>query len=89
MRAKFTARSNSEVTLEYDDIFSGDRVTETFTAPSSGGYVRRGDKQVCDKLSSRGSTLHLSNPDKYPLIDLIRREYKSMRKADLKRFNEF
>lgn len=53
------------------------RILTTYFCPSSGGYVRIHDvdrryPQVCDGLSSLGSTLYCHNPDR--LIDLIRRE---------------
>lgn len=73
-RAKFTSRKLNICTLECIDIF-GDLINETYHAPIDGGYVRNSKNlQVCDMLESRGSTL-LWCPE-YPLIDLIRREYK-------------
>lgn len=41
------------------------------------GYVRyNGDKQLCERLSSRGNTLHCSR--KTPLINLVRHEYRAL-----------
>ena len=83
MKAKFSTDIAGRVTVEYD---SGDvRVSRTFTCPQEGGYVRErlsGGRweQVCEKLTSRGSTLACASREK--LIDLIRAEYKEMRRAE-------
>lgn len=81
-RAKFTNRKINICTIEFVDIF-GDTVNKTFHAPVSGGYVLDDqNKQVCDKLYTRGSTLKWSGS--FPLIDLIRREYKRRKICDTK-----
>ena len=84
---KTTIKSDSIgfVTVSYDDCISGDRVTRTFFCPTGGGYVREQDSrqqypQVCDRLSSRGSTLTCKSRDN--LIDLIRHEYRAMRRME-------
>lgn len=77
-RAKFEALSNNRVLLTV-----GDQVDE-YWCPMNGGYVRRVDDnhpgtlgwQVCLGLTGSGSTLHISDPDKRPLIDLIRKEWR-------------
>ena len=73
-RAKFTSRKLNICTLECVDIF-GNFIDETYHAPICGGYVKNSKNfQVCDMLNFRGNTLKWSGT--YPLIDLIRREYK-------------
>jgi hypothetical protein len=82
MRAKITAERGI-VTLEYDDFLEG-RVTREFFCPIDGGYVREivgsDAKQVCERLSRTGGTLTASS--RTSLIDVIRREYKAMKRAD-------
>jgi hypothetical protein len=81
-RTKFTSRKANICTIEFVDIF-GDLVNKTFHAPINGGYVRDSDdRQVCDKLYTRGETLRWSG--NFPLIDLIRREYKRRKACDTK-----
>lgn len=84
MKMKITTDEIGRVTISYDsgDRYSdGERVTRLFSCPPDGGYViewRNGDwKQVCDRLSGRGSTLSCRSRGALP--DLIRREYKAMR----------
>lgn len=82
MKASFSIDTSGHVTLAYDDQ-DGDRVTREFTAPVGRGYVREwcnGEwKQVCDRLSSMGSTLM---GERATLINTIRREYSAMRSAE-------
>lgn len=82
MKAKFIATANHRVVIQFCPVVSGDEMVEIeYSAPVSGGYVRNSDnKQVCKKLSTRGDTLQWAG-DK-SLIDLIRREYKAMRRAE-------
>ena len=73
-----------KVTISYDDAFMRERVTRSFF--TRGAYVYEYDEngrhtQVCDRLETRGSTLH-SPSDDAKLIDLIRSEYKAMRSAE-------
>lgn len=78
MRAKFVEFTHNEVGLTHYDNISDVVHAEYFTAPSCGGYVRnRTGKQVCENLSSIGNTLYWSG--EYPLINLIRKEYKKLR----------
>ena len=85
MRMKLTTDDQKYVFLSYDEQGWDDtyRESRTFMCPPDGGYVRelRGDdwKQVCDRLWSMGSTLSCESRDKLP--DLIRREYRAMRRA--------
>ena len=81
MKARITSDAGGYVTAEYDN---GDlRISRVFICPPDGGYVREqygnGEwKQVCDGLSSRGSTLHCSSRAK--LLGMIRTEYRAMRR---------
>lgn len=77
-----TDHAPNYVTISYDDCF-GDRVTRTFFCPASGGYIResvRDYPQVCDQLAHSGSTLYAESGN--DLIKIIRREYRSMRRAE-------
>ena len=87
MKARFTTDQNGRVVLAYDvEDYDGSvrRVVRIFTCPLSGGYVmehRNGEwKQVCDRLAHTGSTLTCSSREH--LLDLIRREYRAMRRAE-------
>jgi len=87
MKARFTTDQNGRVVLAYDvEDYDGSvrRVVRIFTCPLSGGYVmehRNGEwKQVCDRLAHTGSTLTCSSRER--LLDLIRREYRAMRRAE-------
>jgi hypothetical protein len=80
---KTTIRSiaNNRVEISFDDALSGDRVVREYSAASNGGYVYdQNEKQVCDRLSSRGSTLRWNATA--PLADLIRCEYRAMRASE-------
>lgn len=87
MKAKFSTDQIGRVTLSYDcEDWDGEtiRITREFTCPPDGGYVREyrnGDwKQVCDRLSHMGNTLSVSS--RANLLDLIRREYRAMRRDE-------
>lgn len=88
MKTTFTALRDNHCVAKYDTIL-GDPVERHFFAPFEGGYVCETDDdgyvhQVCDRLSSRGPTLYW-HPSSHPrLIDLIRKEYRAMRRADQK-----
>ena len=94
MKAKFTTDKNDgSVSVEFDtespdfDNYETIRKTRTFSCPRDGGYViehigRGNTVQVCERLSSRGSTLHCSGSDSLPA--LIRREYRAMVRANNK-----
>lgn len=74
MRAKFISIQKNICSLEFMNSF-GDVVEVNFHAPKYGGYVKDNhNRQVCSKLYLRGATLKWSA--EYPLIDLIRREYR-------------
>ena len=88
MKAKFSTDLMGRVTVAYDmESWTGEtvRVERVFTCPEEGGYVREkmsngSWEQVCDKLASMGSTLSCSSRDR--LLDLIRAEYRAMRRAE-------
>lgn len=81
MKAKISQDQYGYVTAEYD---AGDRrISRTFMVPENGGYVREqwgnGEwRQVCNGLSSQGSTLSCSS--RAGLLGLIRDEYRAMRR---------
>ncbi len=84
-KTQITAQDDRHVTITFTDLLSDEQITMEIWAPvpKEGGcsYVRyNGDKQLCDKLSSRGSTLMYRDGTK--LVDLVRREYNAMRAAD-------
>lgn len=87
-RTTITKTANNEVTLIALDPWSGEEVRWVFWIPTSGGYVRKGerhspdDPQVCVGLSNRGSTLTASDGD--DLLALIRNEWKSYRKEAMR-----
>jgi len=84
MKAKITPTKFNTVMVEYDDAINGERRIREFMAPSAGGYVHEwlaGEwKQVCDGLAFRGSTLFLHK--NCSLLEMIRREYRAMRRNE-------
>lgn len=93
MKMKLTIDAAGFVTLEYDENSywgEGDRVSRVFMCPPDGGYVREMVDgkwvQVCDRLAHLGSTLSCSRD---ALPDLIRREYRAMRKAEAKEYRKY
>ena len=87
MKTKITTDEIGRVTISYDSrswYSDGERIERTFSYPPDGGYViewRNGEwKPVCDRLAGMGSTLSCRNRDSLP--DLIRREYKAMRREE-------
>lgn len=89
-RMKMTDHGQDGCTIEYTDVESDARFVRTFVAPAAGGYVReifdpmKEGRQVCEKLSSAGVTL-MWRPAMGHLSDLIRKEYKKARAADIRR----
>ena len=84
MKATITADAQGYVTLRFDHPLTDERVTETFACPLGGGYVRDSKgRQVCDALATTGSTLLCSGRDN--LINVIRREYRQMRREYARR----
>lgn len=88
MKTTIKTNSNGSVTIAFDTVgHDGEdiRRERTFFCHTNGGYVRECDEkgrylQVCDGLSNRGSTLDCPSVDKLP--DMIRREYRAMRRAE-------
>lgn len=80
-RTKIEELSRNEVRICYRSYWEGDLIDETLRAPMRGGYVRdsRG-QQVCEQLAGSGHTLHWSG--RRPLIHMVRREYRAMRRAE-------
>ena len=76
MKTKFIRHANGSVTVETDDIDTGDRIEQTYyVSPSTGlGYVRdsRG-RQVCDRMGYSGPTLSCSQEH---LLDCIKSEWR-------------
>lgn len=83
MRAYFKQLSYNRVAVRYPHHRDDTMVEFEVYAPMSGGYVRFDDgAQVCDRLECRGPTLIWGGAS--PLINLIRRQYRSMRRAEKK-----
>jgi hypothetical protein len=87
-KTQITAQDDRHVYITFTDLLSDEQITMEIWAPipKEGGYsyVRYNDgKQLCEKLSSRGSTLMYKDGTK--LVDLVRREYSAMRAADKRR----
>lgn len=77
-----TRRAAGAVVVEYDDEMRDTRVTREFFVRGRYVYEDLGngrDRQVCDRLQTRGSTL-MSDLDSLPAV--IRREYRAMRRAE-------
>ena len=76
-KTTITGDNSGNVTLAYDDAVFDERVTREFFTRGSYVYetTKSGDRQVCDRLQTRGSTL--MHHDR-PLIDIIRREYRRL-----------
>lgn len=88
MKMRLTVNPFGNATLSYDShawyAEEEERVIRWFTCPPDGGYVREwrhGEwQQVCDRLSGMGSTLSCRSREALP--DLIRREYRAMRREE-------
>lgn len=82
-RTTITARDDRHVTITFVN-WNDEPVTMEIWAPTpaAGGYtyVRLGDGQLCERLSTRGVTLMYYAGTK--LVDIVRREYKAMRAAE-------
>jgi len=85
--AKFTIYGSGAVTVEYDDVASGLRQSRTFASYGRYIYELTGmdgrKRQACERLSHRGSTLMVHEPGE-DILPIIRREYRRMRRADIK-----
>jgi hypothetical protein len=80
-KASFT-QSGPVVIAKYE-AWTGDLVAREFFARGSYVYesTGRGERQVCARLSTRGETLRASEP----LIEIIRSEYRAMRRDEDRR----
>lgn len=81
-KMQLTRRAAGAVVIEYDDELRDTRVTREFFVRGRYVYEDMGnglDRQVCDRLQNRGTTL-ISDLDHLP--DVIRREYRAMRRAE-------
>uniref|UniRef100_A0A6H1ZUZ8 Uncharacterized protein n=2 Tax=viral metagenome TaxID=1070528 RepID=A0A6H1ZUZ8_9ZZZZ len=84
MKTRITSDDHGRVRLQYEDCLGQDH-DKTFSCPHDGGYVielldNGGTTQPCDGLSHTGNTLIAKNRE--TLIDLIRREYRQMRRIE-------
>lgn len=86
-RTKITDDATGNVTIVYENAF-GDIITRDFTCPYDGGYIREyvgSDlKQVCAHLSNMGQTLTADS--RADLVNVIRAEYRAMRRAEKRAF---
>jgi len=86
MKTRITTDDFGRVTVEYDDAIDGTRRSRFFSCPTDGGYVYEyfwnngTTSQVCEGLSRSGSTLTCHSRDE--LVDLIRHEYRRMRRHE-------
>lgn len=82
-KMRLTQSAGGAVYLAYDDVHVDDRVEREFFVRGRYVYEDMGQgrdaRQVCDRLQCRGSTLM---SDVQSLPDVIRREYRAMRRAD-------
>lgn len=87
MRTRFTQHPSGAVTVEYDRADDESRVERTFFCRGSyvyeSGIGTADARQVCDALATRGSTLSAPR-DPQKLINIIRHEYRAMRRAERK-----
>jgi len=88
-KAKIYTDIYGTVFLEYTDLLSDRRLTRVFSCPEEGGYVREvysdgQTKQVCERLSNMGVTI--SAESRESLINLIRAEYRAMRRSEKRAF---
>ena len=91
MKTRIKTDTSGRVVVQYDDVITGKRRCRVFICPVEGGYVAEvfpdgNTSQVCDGLSRSGSTLTCRSRDE--LVDLIRREYRKMRRMEKRIFTE-
>lgn len=91
MHATFKQISENHCTLTRLNPWSDEVEELEFWAPSPRGYVRFGvgtDKpQVCRDLGHRGSTLYW--PGTHPLIEMIREEYRALRRNERRQLEAY
>ena len=82
-RAKFTSHGPTGVTVEYTDITANLPECRTFIARDQTVFELigvGGERPTCARLSHTGAALVLGEKD--DLMNLIRAEYRKMRRAD-------
>ena len=86
MKTKITVNANRSVTVERDDIYSGERTQRTyFVGAATGlGYVHYytangGTFQICEGMCSTGNTL-MASRDSLPAV--LRRELRKLNAAE-------
>ena len=75
MKTKFIRNANSSITVETDDIDTGDRIEQTYYVTSMGvGYVRDSiGRQLCGRMHYSGPTLSCSQEH---LLACIKSEWR-------------
>ena len=76
MKTKFIRNANGSVTVETDDIDTGDRIEQTYYVSCSMGVGCVRDsigRQVCDRMGYSGPTLSCSQEH---LLDCIKSEWR-------------
>jgi hypothetical protein len=81
MKTIITEVAINHVSLKYTDV-DGNGHEYDIRAPLGGGYVRHGDKgdQLFERFAGSGVTMLWDG--RAPLVDLIRREYRAMRRDE-------
>ena len=84
MKTTITTTDHGHVNIEFDTM-DGRRRSMQISCPTTGGYVYEirpdgSTTQVCEKLAGSGSTLTAKSRADLP--DLVRREYRRMRRAE-------
>lgn len=83
MKTSITRTDSTTVVLRYegDNGTTDGIITEEFSVPHGGGYVRDANgRQVCQMLSPRGNTLSVAHHD--DLLPLIRREWRKLKQHE-------
>jgi len=73
--------NSNEVELTTVHPATGAYINESFRAWPDNYIIRADGRQVCERLDTRGPTLKLAKGDR--LIDIIRREYRRWRNAEI------
>jgi len=78
MKTRIESYCDNRVTITWRD-----GTHTTYRAPLDGGYVTDdgSGKQVCKRLGRFGDTLYWGGH--VPLVELIRREYRALRRAEV------
>jgi hypothetical protein len=80
MRTKIKSTDWHRVTITFTRPYDDRPITYNLFAPIDGGYVRYEgtNSQICERLARTGDTLYWHGAT--PLVDLIRYEYKKMKR---------